>query len=362
MADEQISDRIEALVKEEHELLDRGGHRARARRGRSRAARGDQGRARPLLGSAAPAPRPPPRRRGPRGRQPARRRHRRALPAVTVELGAFVVPSADGRRARSGARRRARRAGSGRHPGPPVPAPLPRHLRAAGLSWPRRTERVRLFPAVANLPLRHPAMLAKEAATIDVLSGGRFELGLGAGAFWEGIEAFGGPRRSGPESVDALEEAIAILRACWSGERVGDLRGRALPRARHEVRARAGAPDRHLARRLRPADDADRRPARRRLVPQPAAAAARRAGRPRADDRRGRRARRPRPEGDPPDREPRRRDHRRAGDASGCTARPRTGSRSSARSRPTTGSTASSSRAIRSAASRPRSRPRLRSG
>jgi alkanesulfonate monooxygenase SsuD/methylene tetrahydromethanopterin reductase-like flavin-dependent oxidoreductase (luciferase family) len=81
-----------------------------------------------------------------------------------------------------------------------------------------RTERVRLFPAVANLPLRNPAMLAKEAATIDALSGGRFELGLGAGAFWEGIEAFGGPRRTGPESVDALEEAIAILRACWSGE------------------------------------------------------------------------------------------------------------------------------------------------
>jgi alkanesulfonate monooxygenase SsuD/methylene tetrahydromethanopterin reductase-like flavin-dependent oxidoreductase (luciferase family) len=79
-----------------------------------------------------------------------------------------------------------------------------------------RTERVRLFPAVANLPLRHPAMLAKEAATIDALSGGRFELGLGAGAFWEGIEAFGGPRRSGPESVDALEEAIAILRSCWN--------------------------------------------------------------------------------------------------------------------------------------------------
>ena len=82
-----------------------------------------------------------------------------------------------------------------------------------------RTERVRLFPAVANLPLRHPAMLAKEAATIDRLSGGRFELGLGAGAFWDGIEAFGGPRRSGPASVDALEEAIAILRACWSGVR-----------------------------------------------------------------------------------------------------------------------------------------------
>jgi alkanesulfonate monooxygenase SsuD/methylene tetrahydromethanopterin reductase-like flavin-dependent oxidoreductase (luciferase family) len=82
-----------------------------------------------------------------------------------------------------------------------------------------RTERVRLFPDVGNLPLRHPAMIAKAAASIDVLSGGRFELGLGSGAFWDAIEAFGGPRRSGPESVDALEEAIAILRACWTGER-----------------------------------------------------------------------------------------------------------------------------------------------
>ena len=81
-----------------------------------------------------------------------------------------------------------------------------------------RTSRVRLLPDVASLPLRHPAMIAKAAASIDVLSGGRFELGLGAGAFWEAIEAFGGPRRSGPESVDALEEAIAILRACWAGE------------------------------------------------------------------------------------------------------------------------------------------------
>jgi alkanesulfonate monooxygenase SsuD/methylene tetrahydromethanopterin reductase-like flavin-dependent oxidoreductase (luciferase family) len=81
-----------------------------------------------------------------------------------------------------------------------------------------RTERVTLFPDVANLPLRHPAMLAKAAATIDALSGGRFELGLGAGTFWDAIEAMGGPRRTPGESVEALEEAIAILRACWSGE------------------------------------------------------------------------------------------------------------------------------------------------
>jgi alkanesulfonate monooxygenase SsuD/methylene tetrahydromethanopterin reductase-like flavin-dependent oxidoreductase (luciferase family) len=89
-----------------------------------------------------------------------------------------------------------------------------------------RTSRVRLFPDVANLPLRHPAMLAKASASIDVLSGGRFELGLGAGAFWDAIEAFGGRRSSGPESVDALEEAIAILRACWSGDRSVSFEGR----------------------------------------------------------------------------------------------------------------------------------------
>jgi len=58
------------------------------------------------------------------------------------------------------------------------------------------TSRVGLFPDVANLPLRPPAVLAKAAASLDVLSGGRFELGLGAGGFWDAIEAFGGPRRS----------------------------------------------------------------------------------------------------------------------------------------------------------------------
>ena len=82
-----------------------------------------------------------------------------------------------------------------------------------------QTERVRLFPDVASLPLRPPAMLAKAAASLDVLSGGRIELGLGAGAFWEGIRALDGAVRSPGEAVAALEEAIRVIRLLWSGQR-----------------------------------------------------------------------------------------------------------------------------------------------
>jgi alkanesulfonate monooxygenase SsuD/methylene tetrahydromethanopterin reductase-like flavin-dependent oxidoreductase (luciferase family) len=89
-----------------------------------------------------------------------------------------------------------------------------------------RTERIRLLPDVLNLPLRLPTMIAKSAASLDLLSAGRVELGIGAGAFWEAVEAMGGPRRTPKESVDALEEAIAILRAFWSGERSVRVEGR----------------------------------------------------------------------------------------------------------------------------------------
>lgn len=82
-----------------------------------------------------------------------------------------------------------------------------------------RTERVRIFPDVANLPMRGAAMIAKAAASLDIMSGGRFELGLGAGGFWDAIAALGGPRREPAAAVDAFVEAIAVIRALWSDER-----------------------------------------------------------------------------------------------------------------------------------------------
>ncbi|MFK0171004.1 LLM class flavin-dependent oxidoreductase [Streptomyces sp. NPDC090306] len=78
------------------------------------------------------------------------------------------------------------------------------------------TSRVRVFPNVANLPLRPPAALARAAASLDLLSGGRVELGLGAGAYWDDIAAEGGPRRSPGDALTATREAVQVLRALWS--------------------------------------------------------------------------------------------------------------------------------------------------
>jgi alkanesulfonate monooxygenase SsuD/methylene tetrahydromethanopterin reductase-like flavin-dependent oxidoreductase (luciferase family) len=78
-----------------------------------------------------------------------------------------------------------------------------------------RTERLRVIADVTSLPLRPPAVLARAAASLDVLSGGRFELGLGTGASWDGIEAMGGRRLTRGQSIVALGEAIEIIRGIW---------------------------------------------------------------------------------------------------------------------------------------------------
>ncbi|SKC46062.1 LLM class flavin-dependent oxidoreductase [Krasilnikoviella flava] len=86
------------------------------------------------------------------------------------------------------------------------------------LSWvAAQTERVTVAGNVLNLPLRPPAVLARAVASLDLLSGGRAALGLGAGGFWDPIVAMGGTRLTPGESVDALDEALDIIRGIWDG-------------------------------------------------------------------------------------------------------------------------------------------------
>jgi alkanesulfonate monooxygenase SsuD/methylene tetrahydromethanopterin reductase-like flavin-dependent oxidoreductase (luciferase family) len=77
------------------------------------------------------------------------------------------------------------------------------------------TKRLHFTANVTSLPLRLPSMLAKQAATLDILTGGRVEMSLGAGMAWDGIEAYGGPRRTPAEAYTAFEDAVHILRGLW---------------------------------------------------------------------------------------------------------------------------------------------------
>lgn len=84
-----------------------------------------------------------------------------------------------------------------------------------------RTSRIRLSHNVLNLPLRPPVMLARAAASVDLLSGGRFELAVGAGRVWDAIAAMGGPRLTPGQAVDGLEDAIRIVREVWATDKPG---------------------------------------------------------------------------------------------------------------------------------------------
>jgi hypothetical protein len=79
-----------------------------------------------------------------------------------------------------------------------------------------QTQRVKVSTNVANLPLRHPVVLARSVATLDLITGGRVELGLGAGGFLDAVAANAGPRLTTGQSITALEEAIAIIREVWA--------------------------------------------------------------------------------------------------------------------------------------------------
>ena len=77
------------------------------------------------------------------------------------------------------------------------------------------SSRIRFGPLVSSMTFRHPSLLARMAAQIDLLSGGRFILGTGAGWNVPEHEAFGLPFPPVRERMDRLEEGIQVVRALW---------------------------------------------------------------------------------------------------------------------------------------------------
>src|SRR5205814_506440 len=75
------------------------------------------------------------------------------------------------------------------------------------------TSRVRLGVLVSSNTFRHPALLAKQAVTVDHISGGRLEIGIGTGWVKEEHDRFGIPFPPAPEIVDRFQEAVEIVDA-----------------------------------------------------------------------------------------------------------------------------------------------------
>jgi hypothetical protein len=93
------------------------------------------------------------------------------------------------------------------------------------LTWvAAQTSTIKLAGNVLNVPMRPAPVLARAAASLDLLCDGRLALGLGAGAFWDAMEAMSVPRRTAGESVDQLGEAIDVIREIWAADEREQLR------------------------------------------------------------------------------------------------------------------------------------------
>src|SRR6266496_1952546 len=111
-------------------------------------------------------------------------------------------------------------------------APMPALASAA-----EATTRVRIGTMVLNNDLRHPVLLAREAATLDLLSDGRLELGLGAGHMQSEYEQVGLAFDPGATRVERLEEAVVIVKRLLEGKPV-TFRGRHYRVTGHTVHPR----------------------------------------------------------------------------------------------------------------------------
>lgn len=98
----------------------------------------------------------------------------------------------------------------------PKPAATDAFTTLAGLA--RDTRTIRLAVLVTPITFRHPAIIAKTAATLDQMSGGRFDLGIGTGWMEAEHEAFGLPFPEWSERFERLTEALAYLESAFEGE------------------------------------------------------------------------------------------------------------------------------------------------
>jgi probable F420-dependent oxidoreductase len=94
-------------------------------------------------------------------------------------------------------------------------APIPALVTAA-----EATKQLRVGTNVLNNDLRHPVLVTREAAAVDLLTDGRFELGLGAGSIRSEYEQVGLDFDRGAVRVERLTEAVKIIKALLSGEQV----------------------------------------------------------------------------------------------------------------------------------------------
>jgi alkanesulfonate monooxygenase SsuD/methylene tetrahydromethanopterin reductase-like flavin-dependent oxidoreductase (luciferase family) len=107
------------------------------------------------------------------------------------------------------------------HLAPPGATDQPMFEAFTAATWlAARTERLRIGHLVLCDALRHPAVLARQAVTLDHLSGGRFELGIGSGSVPGELDAFGVGDPGGRARVERLGETLELLTALWTGEPV----------------------------------------------------------------------------------------------------------------------------------------------
>jgi len=105
------------------------------------------------------------------------------------------------------------------HLAPPLATDQPMYEALTINAWlAARTERLVHSQLVLCDAFRHPAVLARQAVTLDHASGGRFELGIGAGSVVEEFTTFGIEPKTPQARVRRLSETLDILAACWSGE------------------------------------------------------------------------------------------------------------------------------------------------